>query len=243
MLVAAAILGFIFGFVGSIPIAGPVAALVFRRALEGRARSALHLAVGAALAESIYVYLAFWGLSELLERHAWIDAISRIVAAMLLIALGLRLALAPRTEPIPTVGEPAVRDARSFLLGLTVTMMNPALIAIWTAAVAALYSVDFLHFDARAALPFSAGAGAGIVAWFAALLTMLRRLRMGSSRKTIDRSIRAVGILLAIIGLGLAVYLAGCAESDERNDGAGWCRKAGDRCIRVVSTRMNEPAC
>jgi threonine/homoserine/homoserine lactone efflux protein len=52
MLVAPVALGFAFGFVGSIPVAGPIAALVLSRGLEGRARSALSLAAGAALAEA-----------------------------------------------------------------------------------------------------------------------------------------------------------------------------------------------
>jgi threonine/homoserine/homoserine lactone efflux protein len=212
MLVVATIIGFVFGFVGSIPVAGPVAALVFRRALEDRARSALHLAFGAALAESVYVYLAFWGLSELLERHAWIDSVSRTVAAILLTGLGLRLVASPLVNPMTPVVEPRSGDSRSFLLGLTVTMMNPALVVIWTAAVTALYSVESLRFDAQAALPFSAGAGVGIVAWFATLLALLKRFRTGASRKTLDRSIRGVGMLLTMIGLGMFAHLAGWIE-------------------------------
>ena len=53
-------LGILLGFVGSIPAAGPLLLLVIASGLEGQRRRALALAAGGALAESLYVALAFW---------------------------------------------------------------------------------------------------------------------------------------------------------------------------------------
>ena len=55
----------VFGYIGSMPIAGPIAALIFARALQGRGRR-LHIALGAATAEMICAGLAFWGFAALL---------------------------------------------------------------------------------------------------------------------------------------------------------------------------------
>src|SRR5262245_23739352 len=102
MLFTTAIVGFACGFVGSIPVAGPIAVLVFSRGLQDRARSALYLGSGAAVAESTYAYFAFQGFAEVVARYAWIEPVSRITAAVLLTGLGLCFTRARRTaEAIP----------------------------------------------------------------------------------------------------------------------------------------------
>jgi threonine/homoserine/homoserine lactone efflux protein len=208
MLVATAILGFTFGFVGSIPIAGPIAVLVLSRGLEGRARSALCLASGAALAEGGYAYLAFWGFSGLLTRYAWIEPASRIAAAVILTGLGLNFLHRPGAEATRAEPDPRARNKRSFLLGLTLTALNPALIATWTAAVTLMYSLDLVRFEPAAALPFSLGAGSGITVWFATLLGFLQRFRTRISGAAIDRLLRRMGVVLIVLGLGFAAHFA-----------------------------------
>ena len=60
--------GLLFGFVAAMPMAGPIWALVFERALRGRMREGLYVAIGGAVAEAVYAALAFWGFAALLER-------------------------------------------------------------------------------------------------------------------------------------------------------------------------------
>jgi threonine/homoserine/homoserine lactone efflux protein len=207
MLVAAAILGFAFGFVGSVPIAGPIAVLVLRRGLEDRAKSALYLASGAAVAEGGYAYLAFWGFAEYLTRYAWIEPVSRVAGALILTGLGLRFVRRPDAEPPRTAPGRRAGRKRSFLLGLTITALNPALIVGWTAAVTALYSLGVVHFDPAAALPFSLGACAGVTVWFASLLGLLQRFRARLSSEALGRLMRSTGVILIVLGLGVAVRL------------------------------------
>jgi len=207
MRVAPALLGFAFGFVGSIPIAGPVAVLVLCRGLEGRVRSALSLGSGAALAEAGYAYLAFWGFSGFLARYAWVELASRVASALLLTGLGLYFLHKSGAEPFRPERGPG-RSRRSFLLGLAITALNPALIATWTAAVAALYSLGILEFDPSAALPFSLGACTGITAWFALLLGCLQRFRLRISGDALFRLRRGMGVVLIALGAVFAVGLA-----------------------------------
>lgn len=198
----AALTGFVFGFIGSMPIAGPIAILVFGRGIEDRARSGIYLAAGAAIAESAYAYLAFWGFSELLSRYAFIEPVSRAAAAIILTGLGVHLAR-KRSDPNAPVmpPDPNVGNKRSFMLGFTITALNPTLIATWTAAVTTVYSLHVVKFDAGGALPFSIGACLGITSWFAILLSLLRRFRARFSRASLERTLRVMGY--ALIGLGI----------------------------------------
>jgi threonine/homoserine/homoserine lactone efflux protein len=209
MLFAAAVLGFTFGFVGSVPIAGPVAVLVFGRGLDDRARSALCLASGAAVAEGAYAYVAFRGFAEFLTRYAWIEPTSRVAAAVILTGLGLRFARGSSADAITRAPrDPRIGNTRSFVLGLALTALNPMLIATWTAAVTVLYSIDLVRFDPAAALPFSLGACAGVTAWFAMLLGLLQRFRARISHGALDRLIRGMGVMLILLGLGFAARFA-----------------------------------
>jgi threonine/homoserine/homoserine lactone efflux protein len=209
MLFAAAILGFLFGFVGSIPVAGPVAMLVVSRGLEDRTRSALYLASGAALAEGAYAYLAFWGFAQLLARWAWVEPASRLAAAVISTGLGVRFVSGAGTgATVHPPADPRIGCKRSFVLGVTLTALNPVLIAAWAAAVTALYSLDLVRLDRSAALPFSLGASAGVAAWFAVLLGFLQRLRQRVSRAALARVMRGMGVLLILLGLGFAARFA-----------------------------------
>ncbi len=205
----AILLGFVFGFMGSMPVAGPIAILVFGRGLEGRLRSGIYLATGAAIAESIYAYLAYWGFSALLSSHRWIEPASRVVAAVILIALGIRF-LMPRKAHDPEQAPPPanVGNKRSFLLGFTITLLNPTLMATWGAAVTTLHSFDLVAFSPAQALPFSAGVLLGIATWFAVLLTVLGRFRDRFQRATLDRIVRVMGFFLLCLGLYFGVRFA-----------------------------------
>lgn len=204
-MILALIIGFAAGFIGSMPVAGPVSILLFSRGLQNRARSGAYLAIGAALAESVYAYLAFWGFSELLTTHWWIEPVSRGLAAVLLTALGLRFMLKGEdTEQQESKPEAGVGHKRSFLLGLTITALNPTLIASWSAAVTILHSFDLLDFQAGRALPFSIGVCLGISGWFVVLLSLLGRYRERFSRRTMARLLKGMGAALTLVGLWFA---------------------------------------
>jgi len=198
----AALLGFAFGFVGSMPVAGPISLLVFGRGLQDRTRSGAYLASGAAIAESVYAYLAFWGFSSLLASYTWIELLSRGLAAVLLTGLGIHFVR--RSRPPPTTGMAPYKDVgnkRSFMLGFTITALNPTLVASWGAAVTTLHSFHLVAFGQGRALPFSIGVCLGITSWFWILLGLLARYRNRFQASTVERVVRVMGV--GLIGLGL----------------------------------------
>jgi threonine/homoserine/homoserine lactone efflux protein len=201
----AALLGFLFGFIGSMPVAGPVAVIVFGRGIEDRGRSGFYIAIGSAVAESVYAYLAFWGFSAFLTKYKWIELVSTGAAALILSGLGLRFMFRKAPDQ-PADGAPRhVGKKRNFTLGFLLTALNPTLIATWTAAVTTVYSLQIVDFDESGALPFSIGAATGIVTWFALLLYLLKRFRARVSPGVLNRVVRVMGGFLVLLAIGIAV--------------------------------------
>lgn len=203
-MLAALIIGFCFGFFGSIPVAGPIAALVLKRGLDGRFRSAAAIGVGAAIAEAGYAFLAFWGFATYLTQYPIIEPISRALAGGILIGLGVSFVRyeAPR-EGAPAKGADSAR--KSFLLGFTITALNPTFIATWTAATTTLYSADLITLDPRDAISFSLGALAGIVAWFSLFVALLQRYGQRFDQRKLRLVVRAIGGLILLLGLWFAL--------------------------------------
>lgn len=196
-MIVATLTGLLFGFVASMPIAGPISALVFERAVRGRMREGFSVAIGAAAAEAVYAALAFWGFASLLERYAWIQSLSDGLAAVILAVLGVLFLCHRRTET-SNAGGPE-RSGTGLLLGFTVTALNPTLIATWSAASAMLLSTGLVDLQSHHALPFGLGALLGIVLWFATLLRLVGRFRERFSYPHLVAVIRFTGGALLVL--------------------------------------------
>ncbi len=199
----AAHLGFTLGWLGSIPVAGPISALVITRGIQGRFRAGAYISLGAGLVEAGYAYLAFWGFSTFLSQYPLIDPIAKAAAAVILLALGISFT---RTKSIAAKTEEAPRDSAfgHFALGATLCLLNPTLIATWGATVTTLYSTKLVDFSSAQALPFAVGTCIGIAGWFLTLLWLIRRFKDRFSTNSLGRVIRIVGVVLIVVALWFA---------------------------------------
>jgi threonine/homoserine/homoserine lactone efflux protein len=199
--------GTIMGFLGSMPIAGPVAVLVLERGLVRRGREGLAVALGAAAAESVYAFLAFWGLGSVLYGSPMLLRVSRLVGAVLMISLGIYLARRKSAPRVPELEAEPVNGhkRRGFLLGLSVTFLNPTIVVSWTMVTATVHSTGLVTPGLISAVVFALGVGAGIVLWFATLLRLLHRFQSGLRPQTVDRVLNITGWLVVAIGIGLGV--------------------------------------
>lgn len=204
-MLAAVIVGVVLGYIGSMPVAGPIALLVLGRGLENRSRNGLALACGAAIAESLYAYLAFWGFGAVLASYPWVEKVSRFAAAIALIALGVHFYRRRHQAAAPAPPRNNAGNKRNFVLGFVITLLNPTLIATWTFTVTTVYSLGLLTFEAQKALPFSLGAFSGIVGWFATLLYLLKRFRTVVTQRGLQRALKLVGVVLIVVGFGIGV--------------------------------------
>jgi threonine/homoserine/homoserine lactone efflux protein len=206
--------GTVMGFIGSMPIAGPVAVLVLERGLVRRGREGLGIALGAAAGESVYAFFSSWGVGAFLGAYPRVLPASRLLGAALLVVLGIYLATrrrrAPPAEQPPDTGQRG-QKRRGFVLGASLTLLNPTLIATWTVVVAAAHGAGLLAAGLWPAIGFATGVGAGIVAWFAVLLRLLNRFERGLRPQTVDRLLHVTGWLVMVLGVGLAIRPLGQA--------------------------------
>jgi threonine/homoserine/homoserine lactone efflux protein len=194
----ALIVGIAFGFVGSMPPAGPIAVLVFARGLSGQHRSGLAIAGGAAVAEGGYAFLAYWGTGELVSRFPAALLASKGAATLILLGLGVYCLVARPTFGPSEPSAPPVQS--SVALGLGITALNPTFLATWTAAVTVLHSTGFVPASVAAAGPFALGAAVGIYLWFWVLLVLMRRYAGALRPAAVGWALRAIGLALLAMG-------------------------------------------
>jgi threonine/homoserine/homoserine lactone efflux protein len=198
---------FVFGFVGSMPLAGPIAIMLLSRAAGRRFGEALRIGLGASVAEGLYAGTAFWGFTALLGGNPLLVPLSRGATAVVLVGLGARFVFWRPKE----AGDLRESKAGTVLLGFTVSALNPTLLFTWSAATAFLNS---RHIESvgvllqRDAIPFGLCAGAGIACWFVVLVALLRRYHGQLPRNALAWTVRILGVALVALGIWSGVRLA-----------------------------------
>jgi threonine/homoserine/homoserine lactone efflux protein len=200
---AACLVAFAFGFVGSIPLAGPIAVLMLSRAAQRHFGEAFRVGLGASIAEGMYAGIAFWGFSTFLARDRLVEPISHAAATLVLSGLGVAFMFWKPSEK----KDRRENTAGTVLLGFSVSALNPTLIITWSAAVAFLYSKGLGRLSPLAAVPFGASASVGIAAEIACLITLLRRYHGKVPQRVMTWVIRAMGLFLLVLGVGSGVQL------------------------------------
>jgi threonine/homoserine/homoserine lactone efflux protein len=194
--------GCVLGFVGSIPAAGPLALLIVTSGLQRDPRRGVRLAIGGALAESIYALLAFLGLGAILTRSPSVMPIARACAAVVIIAIGIAVV---RRRPPPPDAAPPASGASSYLVGFSLVALNPAFLVTWVGFAAAIAGYPSLRAAMEHPAWLAAGAFVGIVGWFFVLLAIARRSESKVRPETLARVVRVLGFVLVLMGAWLAI--------------------------------------
>lgn len=197
----ASLLGLLLGFIGSMPVAGPIALLVLRKGLRGRYDEGVALALGAAISEAVYCALALLGFDYLFVRYPIVESASRIIGGLLLIGLGIGFAMMKTKDETSDAETPQVSSrATPFLTGLTVAGLNPTLIVTWSGVTAIVYST-FGAFGEWEKIGFPIGVGIGNFLWFVVMLMLMKRYQSRFKTTSITRGIKGVGIIMTGMGL------------------------------------------
>jgi threonine/homoserine/homoserine lactone efflux protein len=196
--VIAVLTGFVMGFVGSMPISGPISLLVFHRGMLARYRDGWAIGFGGAIAEGIYCAVAVLGVGAVHERFRFLEPLGEAMGILILFVLGLYFLLARQQNPEErSIAERSGATwVGQFTIGLTVAALNPTLLVTWSAAATMLYSVANLTLHTDDSMAFAASVIIGIAAWFGVLLALLQRCREHFPFLVLQRVIRGIGVVL-----------------------------------------------
>ena len=204
MLLIPLIAGFLIGFVGSMPIAGPIAAAVFKSGIDGNFKRGVRIGFGGGVAEGIYAGLAWWGVGALIAPYPIIKPISLIIGAILLLVIGALMAL---KTPVRSESDEEVDvDSRGGLAtGFLITIVNPTLIATYGTAVAMITAAADVGVGPGEALIFGLATFVGAALWFYIMMRLITHYSARFSTQTIDRIGRGMGVFIIAVGFWFAV--------------------------------------
>ncbi|ETK78856.1 hypothetical protein F441_15500 [Phytophthora nicotianae CJ01A1] len=204
------IAGFCFGFLGSVPIAGPTSAMVLKLGIQGKYTAGLTIAVGGAISEATYAGIAFWGFGSFLAGAKFLLPVSKVLGAIMFTLIGLvflKADMKPSLDPDVEashgkgVRRPQGEVLKNILMGLTMSGINPALLASYTGAIASVYGTGMLEFTLFLAVVFAIGVCCGVSTWFYLLLSLLKKYKQRLKSHTIDLIMRGLGCFLLTLGL------------------------------------------
>lgn len=144
-------IGLLAGFVFSMPVAGPISILVTSNALRGRLSYCIHAALGASIADLIYVFIAVLGLTELYNIYRPLIPYILIVGSIFLFFLGLKIARTRLNISSPGhEGDPSARVEKNngFVTGFLLNFLNPTLFLGWlTSSFITISFVAYMGFN------------------------------------------------------------------------------------------------
>ncbi len=86
-------------------------------------------------------------------------------------------------------------------MGFSISILNPTLLATWSAVTTFLYSKQLFEMTGLLAIPFGACAAGGIMLWAFMMVALMRRFREHFPRSLLTWMVRGMGIVL--IGIGV----------------------------------------
>lgn len=181
---------------------GPDFIAVTSNALTSRSRG-LGVAIGTAIACSIWASLAMFGFGLLLTQFAWLYEAIRLIGAAYLIFLGAKMLLgARRPHSALQVATPRSTSSSPVRTGFTVGMTNPKTAAFFGSLFVTILPTDVPALIQGVAVVIVAAVALG---WFGLLAILFSTPRVRAAYATLRRPIDALmGTLLVGLGLRLA---------------------------------------
>ncbi|MFQ5989726.1 MAG: LysE family translocator [Candidatus Methylomirabilales bacterium] len=204
----ATLAGFLFGFIGSMPVSGPISLLVFHRGLLARYRDGWAIGLGGAIVEGVYCALAIYGFSALVEGFTFFEPLAKAMAILVLLAIGLYFMFTTQEDrpESPKTEQSTSKWVGQFFVGFSVAALNPTLIFTWSVSAAMLYSLANLTFHTYELIAFATSVVFGIATWFGVLLALLRRFKGHFSLGVFQKVIRGIGVLLVATSVVMAAF-------------------------------------
>lgn len=138
------ILGFVAGFILSIPVAGPINILITTNALLGKLRYCIQVALGAAVIEFFYVLISVFGIVSLYEIYKPFIPYILAVGSVILIIVGIRVVQTKfdiANVNLREIVKDKIANRGGFITGILINITNPSLFLGWLSSTFIIFSL------------------------------------------------------------------------------------------------------
>jgi threonine/homoserine/homoserine lactone efflux protein len=152
-LITISVVGFIAGFIFSMPVAGPISILITSNALKGKSKYCYLAAVGSSFADFTYVFLAVLGLTEFYKYYQPVIPYILLVGSVFLFYVGYKIAKTNlKLESISNADQlnEKIKAKGGFWTGFLINFLNPTLFIGWLTS-------SFISISLVASLGFNMG--------------------------------------------------------------------------------------
>ena len=183
---------------------GPNFLATMHAAVTRSRRAGLLVAAGVAVGTTLWAAASLAGLGLLFQTAGWLYHVVRIVGALYLIYVGVRMILAARrpAAPVSLSGQATASGARAFRLGLLTDLANPKAAAFFTSLFAVAVPPDApLWFDGLIVATVVVMAGG----WYATVALAVSWQPVATAYRRLERVITAAaGAVFVGFGIRLA---------------------------------------
>ena len=137
-LISLTVIGFLAGFFFSMPVAGPISILVVSFTLHGHRKRGMMTALGAAIVDFFYIFVAVFGFTKLIIRFKFSIPYILIIGSIFIFYIGYKLwktqvHFDEEEEKVVLKGRlfAMAKGHHSFLTGFFVNLLNPTLFIGW----------------------------------------------------------------------------------------------------------------
>lgn len=200
------VVGFIIGYVTTIPI-GPITLAAVMKAFRNRTAQALMIGTGSALMDVIYCGAAVFGIGSIIENPS-LELFFRIATFLIFFLFGVKTTFGKLPE---THFQPKEDDApgfkRYFILGMAMYFSNPSFFAYWITIAGIVHGYHIIEPTTIDNVLFALGTGVGVTAWFFTLVELVEKQKVKFDIERIRNITRFFGLLLlavsAVLGWNL----------------------------------------
>jgi threonine/homoserine/homoserine lactone efflux protein len=135
-IITISIVGFIVGFIFSMPIAGPISILITSNAFHGRSKYCYQVTAGASIADFIYVFVALFGLTKLYALYKPVIPYVLLAGSFFLLYMGYKIFNTKvdiehldDQSHLPKKIDKKIKGA--FYTGFMINFLNPTLFIGW----------------------------------------------------------------------------------------------------------------
>lgn len=195
------LLGLLVSFLGQLPL-GNLSITATQIGLEEGFEKAWLYSIGAAIIEMIYLRIALSGMNWVVEHHTFF-MILNWMAIVLFLTLGIISFVSAQKQTADKKAILLNNKINRFVLGVTMSAVNPVQIPFWFTWGITLINAGLLHPNTLNYNMFTVGAGTGTIAGLAVYIHagnwIVKKLK--ASNKGMNKFMGAVFIFTALIQL------------------------------------------